>query len=101
MISYCLKVSLRPNLMTVRDARNILVEKKTIKTKEGKLSKEFDPADLNNLFVDNFVTWYEVHRKVMFGYDYGYLFTMHMDNIMNFPHNVNGKMDVSNGKYSR
>ena len=39
------------------DAQNILFENKTIETKEGKLPKEFDPANLTNLFVDQFVTW--------------------------------------------
>ena len=42
--------------MTVRDARNILVENKIIGMKEGKLPKEFDPANLTNFFVDQFVT---------------------------------------------
>ena len=45
------------NTMTVRDAQNILVEKKIIETKEGKLPKEFDPNNLTNLFVDQFFTW--------------------------------------------
>ena len=36
----------------------------------GKLPKEFDPANLTNLFVDQFVTWDEVHRKVITGSDY-------------------------------
>ena len=38
--------------MTVIDSQNILVEKNIIETKEGKLPKEFDPANSTNLFVD-------------------------------------------------
>ena len=55
---WCLKISLRLNLITVGDAQNILVEKKRIKTKEGKLPKEFDPASSTNLFVEHALrTW--------------------------------------------
>ena len=61
--------------MTVGDARNFLVKKKIIETKEDKLPKYFDTANLTNLFVDQFVTWYEVHRKVIPGYDDGYVRT--------------------------
>ena len=62
---WCLQLSLRLNLITVGDAQKNLVEKKIIETKEGKLPKEIDCANLTNLFVDQFVTWYEVHRKVV------------------------------------
>ena len=41
---WCLQLSLRLNIITVEDAQNILVEKNIIKTKEGKLPKEFDPT---------------------------------------------------------
>ena len=51
---WCLQLSLRINIITVEDAQNIIVEKKIIKTKEGKLPKEFDPANLTNIFVDQF-----------------------------------------------
>ena len=53
---WCLQLSLHLNLITVGDARNILVEKKIVEMKEGKLPKEFDPANLTNLFVDQFGT---------------------------------------------
>ena len=43
-----LQLSLRSNPIKVGDAQNILVEKKIIKTKEGKLPKEFCTANLNN-----------------------------------------------------
>ena len=72
-----------------------------IKTKEGKLPKEFDPDNLTNLFVDQFVTWDKVHRKVIPGSDDGYVRTPYKNNIMKLPRNDNGKLDVSNGKYSR
>ena len=85
--------------MTVRDAQNIIVEKKIIETKEGKLPKEFDPANLTNLFVVQFVTWDEVHRKVMLGSDYGYVLTPYEDHIMKLPCDINGKLDVSNSTY--
>ena len=70
---WCLQLSLRLNLITVQDTQNILVKKKIIKTKEGKLLKEFDPANLTNLFVDQFVTWDEVNRKVIPVSEYVYL----------------------------
>ena len=35
------------------------------------------------------------------GYDDGYVRTMYMYHTINFPRNVNGNLDVSNGKYSR
>ena len=54
-------------------ARNIPFENNIIKTKEVKLPKEFDTANLNNLFVDPFVTWDVVHRKVITGSDDGYI----------------------------
>ena len=62
---WCLQLSVRLNTITVQDTQNMLVEKKIIKTKESKLPKEFDPANLTNLFVDQFVTWDKVHRKVI------------------------------------
>ena len=96
-----MQLSLRFNLITGGDAQDILVGKKTIKTKEGKLLKYFDPTNLTNLFVDKFVTWYEVHRKIIPGSDDGYICTMYKDHIMNFPRDNNGKLDVSNGTYSR
>ena len=68
----------------MEDAHNILVEKKIIKTKEGKLPNEFDSANLTNLFVDKFVTWDEVHRKVIPGSDEGCVRNRYKDHIMNF-----------------
>ena len=70
---WCLKLSLRLNLIIVEDTQNILVEKKIIKMKEGKLPKEFDPANLTHLFVDQFVTWDEVNRKGIPISEYVYL----------------------------
>ena len=61
--------------MTVRDVKKILVENKIIKMKEVKSPKDFDTANLYNSFVDQFVTWDEVHRKVMPGSDDGYVRT--------------------------
>ena len=49
---WCLQLSLRLNIITAQEAKNMLVEKEIIKTKKGKLPKEFDPANLTNLFVD-------------------------------------------------
>ena len=68
----------------MEDAQNILVEKKIIKTKEGKSPKVFDPANLTNLFVDQFVTWDKVHRKVIPRYDYVYVRNRYKDHIMKF-----------------
>ena len=68
--------------------------------KEGKLPKEFDPANLVGLFFDQFVTWDEVHRKFIPVSDDGYVLTPYKDHIMKFPLNINGKLDVSNGTYS-
>ena len=98
---WCLQLSFRVNLVTVGDARNILVEKKIIKTKEDNVPKEFDPANLTNLFVDTFVTWDEVHSKVIPGSDYGCVRTPYNDHIMKLPHDNNGKLDVSKSTHSR
>ena len=87
--------------MAVGDAQNILVETKIIEMKEGKLPKEFDPTNLNDLFFDKFVTWDEVNRKVMPGSDDGYVRTPYRDRIMKFPCDVNRKLDVLCGMYSR
>ena len=58
-----------------------------IKKKEGKLPKEFDPANLTNLFVDQFVTWDEVHRKVIPGSDERCVCNWYKYHIMKFPRN--------------
>ena len=78
-----------------------MFEMKIIKIKEGKLPKELYPTNLNNLFVDQFFTWDEVHSKVIPGYYDGYLRTLYKDHIMKLPCDDNGKLDVSNGTYSR
>ena len=70
---WCLQLSVRLNIITVQDAQKIIVIKKIIKTKESKLPKEFDPTNLTNLFVDQFVTWDEVNMKVIPISDYVYL----------------------------
>ena len=98
---WCLQFPLRINLITVGDARNLLVEKKIIETKEVKLPKEFDPANLTHLFVDKFVTLVEFHWKVIPGSDDGYIHTPYKDNIMKFPRENNGKLGISKGSYSR
>ena len=85
----------------MEDAQKLLVEKKVIKKKEGKLPKYFDPANLTNLFVDQFVTWDEVHRKVIPGYDEGCLRNRYKSHIMKFPRMNNGEFDILNRKYSR
>ena len=83
------------------DAQNILDENNIIKTKEGRLLKDFDTANLTNLFVDQFFTWNEVHKKFIPGSDDGYVHTPYKYHIMNLPRDDNGKLDVSNGTYSR
>ena len=98
---WCLKFSLRLNITTVRDVQNILVENSKIKRKEVKLLKDFDPANLTNLFVDQIVTRYEVNKKVIAGSDDGYVHSTYKDHIMHLTRDVNGKLEVSNGKYSR
>ena len=82
------------------DTQNILVEKKMILLKEDNLPKEFYPDNLTNLFVDKFVTWDGVHSKVIPGYDDVYLRTPYKYHIIKFPHEKNGKLDVSNNTYS-
>ena len=82
------------------DAQNIIAEKKIIKTKECELPKEFDPINLTRLIVDQFVTWDEVCRKVIAGFDDGYVRNPYKDHIMKFPRNNNGKLEVSNGAHS-
>ena len=44
--------------------------------KEGELPKEFDPTNVTNLFVRRFITWDEVHRKVIPVYDDDYIRTI-------------------------
>ena len=97
----CLQLYLWLIIITVGDTQNILVEKKIIKTNEVKLPKQFDPANLTKLFVDQFVTCDEVHSEVITGYGYGYVRTPSKDHIMKFPRYDNGNLDVSNGTYSR
>ena len=70
--------------MKVRYTQNILVENKIFETKEGKLPKKLDSANLNNLFVDQFFTWDEVHRKVIPRSNYVYLRNRYKDHIMKF-----------------
>ena len=84
IFSWCLQLSSRLNIISVEDAQNILVKKKIIKTREFKLPKYFDPANLTNLIVDKFVTWDEVHRKVIPGSDYVYLRNRYKDHTMKF-----------------
>ena len=67
----------------------------------SKFPKEFDPTNLTNLFVDQFVTWDEVHRKVIPRSDYVYLRNRYKYHIMKFPRKNNGKFDVLNRTYSR
>ena len=88
------------NLITVRDEQNILDEYKIIDTKEGKLPKYFDTANMTNLFVDQFVTWDEVDRKIILGSDDGYVCTPYKDHTMKFQYNDKGRLEVSNGTYS-
>ena len=83
------------------DAKNILVEKKIIKTKEGKLPIYFIRVNLTNLFVHQFVTWDKIYMKVIpRPYD-GYECTTYKDHIMKFRHEVKEELDVSNVTYSR
>ena len=76
------------------ESQNNLVEKRIIKTKEGELPKELYPANLNSVFIDKFVTWDEVHSKVIPEYDDGYLRTPYKYHIMKFPCDYNGKLYV-------
>ena len=85
----------------MEDTQNILVEKKIIKTKEGKLPKEFDPTNMTNLFVDQFFTWDEVHRIVLTGSDEGCVRNQYKYHIMKSHHMNNGGFDVLNRTYSR
>ena len=94
-------MSLWINLTTAGDARKILIEKKRIKSKEVKLPKQFDTTNLNNLFVDQFVAWDEVHSKSIHVSDDGYTCTTYKDQIMKFPRDDNGNLDVSSRTYSR
>ena len=96
---WCLQLLLRLNIITVEDAHTIIVENKIIKTKEGKLTKEFDPDNLTNLFVDKFFTWDEFHRKVIPGSNYFYLRNRYKDHIMKFPLKNNGDFDILNMAY--
>ena len=77
--------------------QNILVEKKIIETKEGKLPKYFDLANLNNLFVDQFFTWDAVNRKVINGSDDNYAKTPYKDHIMKPPHEKMGSWTFQTG----
>ena len=72
-----------------------------LKRKKGSLPKQFDFVNLTNLFVDHFVTWDQGHRKLIPVYDDCYVRTPYKDYIMKLPRDYNGKLDVSNGTYSR
>ena len=85
----------------MEDTKNILVEKKIIKTKEGKLPKAFDHANLTTLFLNQFVTWDEFHRRVIPRSDYVFMLNTYKDHIMNSSCNNNGKLDVLKRMYSR
>ena len=87
--------------MKVRYTQNILVENKIFETKEGKLPKKLDSANLNNLFVDQFVTWDKVHRKFIPEYDYWYVHTTYKNHILKFQRKFNGKFYVSKELSSR
>ena len=56
---------------------------------------------MTNLFVGQFFTWDEVHRKVIPRSDHCYLRTPYKYHIIKFPLYDNAKLDVSNGTYSR
>ena len=56
---------------------------------------------MTKLFVDPFVTWYEVHWKVIPGSDDGYVCTLYKYHIMNFSRDDNGNLEISNRTYSR
>ena len=56
---------------------------------------------MTNLFVDQFVTRDEVHRKIIPIFDDSYVHTLYKYHTIKLPHNDNGKLEVSNGTYSR
>ena len=56
---------------------------------------------MTNLFVDQFVTWDEVHRKVIPRSDEGCVRNQYKYHIMKSPLKNNGKFDVLNRTYSR
>ena len=66
-----------------------------------KLPKDFDPANLTNLFVDRFLTSDKFHRNFISGSNDGYVRIPEKNNIMKLPRDNNGKLDVSNWTYSR
>ena len=66
-----------------------------------KLPKEFDPTNLNNLFLDQFFTWDKVHRKVIPGSDDGYVHNLYKDHIIKIRRKNNGELEFSNETYSR
>ena len=68
---------------------------------EGKLPKDFGPANLTNLSVYQFVTQDEVHMKAIPISDDGYILTPYKYHIMKLTHDDNEKLDISNGTYSR
>ena len=61
----------------------------------------FDPINLTSLFVNQFFTWDELYRKFLPGSDDGFVRTRYMYQIMKFPRQNNGELDVSNKTYSR
>ena len=68
----------------------------------GIVPQEFDKDKLTCFSSDQFVTWDEVHRKVQPGTDdEGSLPITNNDNIMKFPRDENGKLDMDNGAYSK
>ena len=55
---------------------------------------------MTHYFVDQFLTWDEVHRKFIPVSGDGCVHTPYKYNIMKFPYNQNGKLEISNGTNS-
>ena len=70
---WCVQLALRLNIMSLEDAKKYLVKENVIKGTDSELPSEYNPAKLTSLSVDQFVTWDEVHKKVMPGSDDGYI----------------------------
>ena len=98
---WCVQLALRLNIMSLEDAKKYLVKENVIKGTDSELPSEYDPAKLTSLSVDQFVTWDEVHKKVMPGSDDGYVKSPYKDHILKFPRDANGKIDLLNGSYSK
>ena len=69
------------------------------RTKHSSQKEDNRNENLTTLFVDQFVKWNEVYRKVIPGYDDVYVQILYKYRIIKLPRDDNGNLDVLNETY--